>query len=106
MRAGFWSGKVLREEQLWKLLAEVESVWGVHVHVTLCCGPEGKAGRGTYISVDLPEEIHRSELCNPPTLVVPVMDLRMVRMEVQLNCALAQWVDLVSEHLKAEGRPH
>lgn len=104
MRAGFWSGKVLRDEQLYKLLAEVENVWGVHVHVELCALIEGSKGQGLLICVNLPAEVHRAELANPPQLVVPLLDTRMVRFEVQLNCALAQWVDLVSDHLAAEAR--
>lgn len=105
MRYGWWSEKELRLGDLPKLLREVERTWGVHVHVSVC----QMDGFGDYcpmlIAIEVPSELHRSELCDPPQVVVPMIDRRLMALEAQMCCTLAQWVDMVSEHMKAQSSP-
>lgn len=102
MRYGWWSEATIREGNLPLFLREVEQTWGVHVHVYCCqIGPPNEQN-AMLLGIEIPFEIHRGELCDPPTMLVPMIDRRLMPLEAQFCALVAQWVDMVTEHMRVK----
>lgn len=105
MHVSTFSSSEIRTMTLMEAIARVEQAWGVKVSVSVAREESRLGGHALNLIIDVYEQVHRSELSDPPAGMLPAMDTRLIPLETQMVSAIAGYCLMLDEHMRNSTRP-
>lgn len=105
MQPGLKSYLYLLSQPVGDAFSTVEREFGVRIQVELLQEQNAIKPSMLFWRVWISSRIHRAELHNPPTLMVPYLSPSIVDVDMQISSVIVTWLERLQDHLRGENPP-